>query len=136
MAEAIAVVGAVAAFTQLLKYSFDSVDKLTNIISNIRSAPHLLRGWNEQISLLLSTVASLEIDRSLQDRSIEAILRGCKEDAIALQQVLGKLSNEPLDGKRKRWRKALKTIQKGKDVRRILDSIKQRRDALCYYLMV
>ena len=124
------VVGALAAFTQLAKYSFDIANGVPELTRRLRQAPQLVRQWNDHVTLVVSLAQLMTDQASFIDQSNTEILERCCNEAIELHSLLESLMTATGDGMLVRVKKRLLVLHKEKEVERILYSIERRSNGL------
>lgn len=118
MAEAVAVVGAIAACSQLAKYGTGLAKSLLNSTSDLQAIPKIIEELFERLDWHIGMMRSLTADASnpAGQPSIKPILRASIRAASSLQQLLTPLV---VHGKQTKAKKLRRMLSYQKRIRKI-----------------
>lgn len=122
MALAIAVVGAVAALCQLLKYTHSIYTQVSQFSTSFCSATQQLDAWDVRIKAMTSLATSIDITGDPKQSSLLHLLQKSQDEIVPLRSLVDSLQRQQGHAGARKWFKALYHIaSKGKEIdRRII----------------
>jgi hypothetical protein len=119
-------IGAAAAIPQLAKYSFSAFNTIPDLHRRIHKAPHTLRQWHDDASLLVSLAQSYQLQPDLMGQTSCGIIDRFSKNSEELRSCFQKYLDDPADGKLSRFKKSIGVVRKEKEFSQALTSIVQR----------
>src|SRR5947199_9925942 len=116
MAEGLAILGAVAAASQLAEQCLGIVKLIACLYSNVRDAPELIRKQTVQVEQLIAIARLIQHNLSLQTDLVASILGNCFREAGQLGEELKKISVSAGDGRSKSILKVMVEITKDEKI--------------------
>jgi hypothetical protein len=139
MAEALVVAGLVSAIVQFIDFGSKIIERLDEFKSNLGNVPKSFRDIEAEIPLLLDTLKRTMEEAEAQcygKGTLQALLpvvEDCRSQVELLNDTLLKTLPNPGDGKWRRTKKALYSVEQEKKVQQIARTIHRRVRLLTYH---
>jgi hypothetical protein len=133
MAEALVILGAVAASSQLAEQCLGIIKLIAGLYLKFRNAPESIRRQTVQVEQLIAITRLVQHNPSLQTDLVASILRNCFAAAGQLEEELRKLSISAGDGKIKKIWTAIVGLTKEEKILALFERLDQEKSilALC-----
>ncbi|KAF2867752.1 hypothetical protein BDV95DRAFT_610656 [Massariosphaeria phaeospora] len=131
MAEAIALVGLIAAIPPLFKYGLATVHGASGISTSLRSTSDLLQEWNERLESYQHLIEQLEPHLGFSTVPARSILR-CRQQVAVVEALVRSLDIRTGNGVPRFWNRVL-VVRKKKKIVHDLSSIREQIDVLKTY---
>ena len=134
MAEALAVLGAVAAASQIAQQCLSISKIIYSLCSKIHDAPNSIRSQIGLVEQLDTITRLIEPNNSLQTDWMASALKTCLETTRQLSDELSKISMSAGDGRVRRVWKGLVGLMVEKKLRELFAQLEQRKSSLVLYI--
>lgn len=134
MAEALGVLGAIAAASQITQQCIDIAKVITSLYSKIHGAPDSIRSQILQVEQLVNITSLIEHNTSLQTDLMASALTTCLETTRQLLDELSKISTSAGDGRVRRVWKGLVALTVEEKLQRLFTQLEQRKSSLALYI--
>jgi hypothetical protein len=139
MAEALAVVGLVAAIAQFIDFGTKVVDRLNEFGSDIDEMPKAFRGIQIQVPLIINTLERTQkqtgdgfISQATSD-SLKPLIDGCLEQVRLLKDILDKTVPSDKASSWQRRLQALKSLAQDRKVQQITSTLERYIQLLIFH---
>lgn len=130
MAEALGVLGAIAAASQITQQCIDIAKMITSLYSMIHDAPNSIRSQIRLVQQLVAITSLIERNTSLQTDLMASALTTCLETTRQLLDELSRISTSAGDRRVRRvWKGLIGLMVEGK-LQRLFTQLEQRKSAL------
>lgn len=139
MAEALAIVGAIASIVQLVDFGAKVLLRLNEFQANAGEVPKIYQHINNILPVLLETLTQTKIAIEaglIPDGTKNALLPaidGCRTQVEALDTVIGKVLPLASDSWREKSKKAFASLRQEGKVKKIRSEIQNYIQTLTYY---
>jgi hypothetical protein len=130
MAEAITIIGLLAAIPQIIKYILEFSGGLSSVSTSVRSATRSIQQWECQLQASLILIDELETHHGPSDNHTRKIMTLFKEEADIVKTLLQDLKMSRGDGKVARLGKTMKLIKRKTDMNQRMLKIDQLSEIL------
>ena len=130
MAEALGVLGAIAAASQTAQQCFDIIKMIYSLYSKINDAPNSIRLQIGLVEQLVTITSLIEPNKSLQTDLMASLLKTCLETTRQLLDELSKISTSARDGKVRRFLKGLVALVVEEKLQGLFAQLEQRKSSL------
>ena len=134
MAEALGVLGAIAAASQITQQFIDIAKIITSLYSKIHDAPDSIRSQKLQVEQLVFITGLIERNTSLQTDWMASALTTCLETTRQLLDELSRISTSAGDGRVRRVWKGLVGVIVEEKLRGLFAQLEQRKSSLALYI--
>ena len=134
MAEALGVLGAIAAASQIAQQCIDIFKMIHSLYSKIQDAPNSVRSKIGLVEQLVTITSLIGPNTSLQTDWMASALTTCLETARQLLDELNKISTSAGDGRVRRLRKALAGMMVDEKLQGLFAQLEQRKSSLVLYI--
>lgn len=139
MAEALAVVGLVAAIVQIIDFGSRVIGRLNEFQSDTKDVPKILRDLKIRLPLLVNTLGQTkeQAESAPPDdetaRALKSVVDGCLSQIRLLEDILTKDVPTEKDSSLRKRLKALWSLAHDKDVQKITTALEGYIQTLTYY---
>lgn len=130
MAEALAILGAVAASSQLVEQCLRITKLITGLYLKVRDAPESIRKQTVQVEQLIAIAKLVQHNPSLQTDLVASLPRNCFADAGQLGEELRKISVSAEGGRVKKIWTVLVGLTKEEKVLALFERLEQEKSTL------
>ena len=130
MAEALGVLGAIAAASQTTQQCIDIIKMIYSLYSKINDAPNSIRLQIGLVEQLVTITSLIEPNKSLQTDLMASLLKTCLETTRQLLDELSKISTSARDGKVRRFWKGLVALVVEEKLQGLFAQLEQRKSSL------
>lgn len=134
MAEALGVLGAIAAASQIAQQCIDIAKMIHSLYSKIHDAPNSIRSQIGLVEQLVTISSLIEPNTSLQTDWMASALTTCLETTRQLLHELSKISTSAGDGRVRRVRKGLANLMVEEKLQGLFAQLEQRKSSLILYI--
>jgi hypothetical protein len=136
MAEVLAVLGSVAALTQLIHYGIVSVSTASALSNTIRHTADKIDTWMDQSLVMTNLIDEIEQSMLSHTPSTIRLLSQCRKDASRLGSLLSVCRRTKPLPKRSKTSETVFVIRKAEEVERIVLSYRNNFSILASYLIM
>ena len=139
MAEALAVVDAVASIVQLVEFGTKVLRRQDEFHSELDEVPKSFQRFRSQLPLLLDTLKRTEHDidtgiiSSETENALLPAISGCKIEMQSLDSILDKVLPITTDSLARKGKKAILSLYKDSDVEKIASNLESYVQTLTFY---
>ena len=134
MAEVLAVLGALAAASQITQQCIGIAKIITSLYSRIQDAPNGIRSQILQIEQLIAITSLIERNISLQTDLMVSALNTCLETTRQLLEELSRISTSAGDGRVRRVWRGLVGVMVEEKLQGLFAQLEQRKSSLLLYI--
>lgn len=134
MAEVLAVLGAIAAASQITQQCIIIAKIITGLYSKIPDAPNSIRSQIRQVEQLVTITSLIERNTSLQTDLMASALKTCLETTRQLLDELSKISTSAGDGRLRRVWRGLAGLMVEERLQGLFAQLEQRKSSLAIYI--
>ncbi len=141
-AEALVVIGIVASIIQLVDFSSKAVARIKGLSEDVHNVPKAYRDVQSILPLVANTLESVCRQASsgqlseAKCRMLLPVIRHCESNLKELTAIFKKIFPNDNASRRDRFRKAISSLSKDKEVERIAASIRGSIDVVAAYYVV
>ena len=134
MAEALGVLGAIAAASQTAQQCIDIAKMIYSLYSKIQDAPNSIRSQIGLVEQLVTITSLIEPNNSLQTDWMASALKACLEITRQLLDELSRISTSAGDGRARRVWKGLVGLMVEEKLQGLFAQLEQRKSLLVLYI--
>lgn len=134
MAEALGVLGAIAAASQIAQQCIDIAKMIASLYSKIHDAPNSIRSQIRLVDQLVAITRLIERNPSLQTDWMASALTTCLETTRQLLDELSKISTSAGDGRARRVWKILVGMTVEEKLQGLFAQLEQGKSSLAVYI--
>lgn len=134
MAEALGLLGAFAAASQIAQQCIDIAKMIASLYSKIHDAPNSIRSQIRLVDQLVAITRLIERNKSLQTDWMASALTTCSETTGQLLDELRKISTSAGDGRVRRVWKGLVGLTVEEKLQGLFAQLEQEKSSLAVYI--
>ena len=134
MAEALGVLGAIAAASQIAQQCIDIAKMIASLYSKIHDAPNSIRSQIRLVDQVVAITRLIERNTSLQTDWMASALTTCLETTRQLLDELSKISTSAGDGRVRRVWKGLVGLTVEEKLQGLFAQLEQGKSSLAVYI--
>lgn len=128
------ILGALAASSQISQQSYDAIKFLNDVKTQMKDGPKNIRTQIVQIDQVITLLALIVKNTSLQTPEISSVVENCLRAAEDLKTCLGSYLATPQDGKRIKLRKAFAGVRGEKRIPSMLADLEREKSSLNLFI--
>ena len=140
MAEAFAILGAVASIVQLVDFGSRVLRRLNDFNADLGEVPEAFRNIKVELPLLLKTLQDIQdaiesrlVTDETAEKAVLPVIHGCRVQVESLNTIIDKLLPAPGDARTRRSKKALSSLRKDKNVDQITSTLRGYVQTLTFH---
>jgi hypothetical protein len=133
MAELLAVLGGVAAFTQLLHYGCASIGTTSALSHKVRHAADKIDAWVNHSSIIIKLLDDVGKTALSHNPNAIRMLEQCRKDAASLQSLLHQHQSDSLSKRRSKVSESVFVVLREEQVEYIMASFRNNFTILASY---